>query len=1118
MLGFFHRHQKSLMLILLVPALLAMGITGAVMSVISHQGDQVAGRVYGQEINQLEFQRIRAMFQSTNPQAGDEEAWRFYALLRTAEGNGIDVSRDEVGKNIQNTMRFSIAQNRALEELRKQNVDVQTEEGRRKFQQIYFRYVLNDDLQWDTEEYEETLRRTRGMNVREFEAQEIREAKVQSLLEVLRDMGTVDPDDVWKAYQDEHHLRALGLVEIAAADYRPDLDAVEAGKGHVSDQQVQLYYAARKADYDQPRRVDMAFAGVRFEDAEGEVEAPSVEQLEAFNEREGIAAVGSFAENEDKIRDLWFEEQARLRVETIMDAFATRIEKAKLDKEPIDLAAITSAVKTELKSEVVLSGQTGLVTEEDLAKEGLLTGWASRRWFRVKAEGECSEVLGGDKGWFVLHSKKVEFARTPKFDEIEAQVRQDYARGSEKERKAYYQDHQSDYLLDKAWVVEAALAKDSAFEGNHDKARDAVNKAVDVSEKWEKPWPLKKFEVDPDVPQLEVKEWERITRSELDEDAILKRVASEVATSPRAKLSRVFEYEGGWAVFRVVKQLQRETQPYEEVKEQVAEAVALERAVERAEQGAQTILADLRNLRGDALQKALEKRGLKERVTEAFARTATSIEGVEDGSRFVAEAFSAEAEVGGTYEAVVPDPSGKRVFLVRVAKRVDAPADGFAAAYQALRKDLLSKKRMDYAENQRRKLLLFAKGVSDELVSYATEVRDGPSGEYKLTFRQIFLPPDREIIDGWLETEARKKLAKAKEALDKKTSWPSVVDAYSEHELSRRAGGELAPQTREELSGTWGIDFSEAVFVLPRGQLSAPIKSSKGMHLVRLLADKPDGRKVFQHVMVSLDPKIRLLPDSVRQQAKEASRKKLVDAAARIAKGEGFSEVAFELGDTRDPYGQGQELEVGFTTHLERAALGQYLEFEPPEGHPNEGDMTWVPDVVEVPGPKGVTYHLFACQRDRDGDAGFLEDSRWTDRKVFHIASSNKADVERARSELISRFKSMVASDQDRSWYQIEKHFGEVAADYSKVPTAKKGGALGSMSLHNGIRPYGGKFLEAVCYPGGAPATAGKRTEVFESEAGFHLVEILEVETSKPDARERFGIVAERILNGTGWK
>ena len=34
MLGFFRRYQKSFMLIFLTPALLAMGITGAILSVV----------------------------------------------------------------------------------------------------------------------------------------------------------------------------------------------------------------------------------------------------------------------------------------------------------------------------------------------------------------------------------------------------------------------------------------------------------------------------------------------------------------------------------------------------------------------------------------------------------------------------------------------------------------------------------------------------------------------------------------------------------------------------------------------------------------------------------------------------------------------------------------------------------------------------------------------------------------------------------------------------------------------------------------------------------------------------------------------------------------------------
>jgi hypothetical protein len=1124
MLGWFQRHQKSLMLILLTPALLAMGITGAVMSVMQNPGEEVAGRIFGSEVNLSEFQNIRRMFQVTSPQSEEEEAWRFYAQLKYAELNGIDVSKLEVGRDIRNTMRFSIAQSRALEELRKQKVDIRSKEGQRKFQQIYFRYVLNDKVEWNEKEYEQAVRlRTQGMNVREYETQEVREAKVLRLFDILKSLGTVSPTQVWEKYQDENHLRSLDLVEISAATYTPKLDAKKGEKAFVTKEEIELYYQVRKEDYDEPRRVKLAFLGVVFKDAEGEVDAPEEDALKAFNEDEGIAPVASFSEFEDKIRDAWFAARAKERVETIMDAVATRIEKAKLDKETPDLAAIAKAVKAELKTEVLLEGATPLSPEGELDNEDLLAGFAAKRWFRTgqvdlaKETFDTSDVLGGEKGWYVLQTREVKFARTPPYADIQDQVRRDFSLGSEAERKAYYEGHKSDYQLAEAWVIEAVLAKDEAFEKDHDKAKQALDKALGVARKWKKGFSLKKFETDPDVPQLETQDWERLTRAEFDKDPILKGVATELSTAKRGWLSPAFEYKGGWAAYRLVKKLAPDVEPFEDVEQKVAEAVGLERAVDRAELACAELLGELRHKRGEALAIALKKLALSPKETEPFARTATSLEGVADAGRLVSEAFSAEAEVGGSYQAVVPDPAGKRVFLVRVAKRVDAAEDGYSEHYATIRKDLLSKTRMDYAEREKRGMLLLAKGITPELVAYATETRDGPNGETRITFRQIFLPPDRTILDAWLEGQASSKLKQAQQALAAGKKWGSVVDEYSEHDATRRHEGELPEASRDDLANAFGIDFVEGVFNLPKGVVSPPVKSKLGLHLVRLVNVRGE-KKVFQHIMIKTDAVSRSLPEEVRKQAEAASQAAMQKAVADIAAGKSFAEVAQTFGDPRDPYGQGQELEIDFVTHLERAALGQFLAMEAPEGHAGEGDPAWVPDVVEVPGPKGPTYHLFACERQRDNQGG-LENTRWQDRKVYHVASSKKSDIEEVRSDLVGELKSLADKDEDRSWFTLKKLFTKLASDESQVVTSKKGGALGTMSLPSAVKGYGEAFLKSVAYTAdGKPVATGTRSEIFRSEAGFHLVEIVKVETLKADDPARFSVVAEQLLAGTDWK
>ena len=82
MLGWFTRHQKSLMLVLLTPALIGMGITGAIMSVMQDQGATTAGYVFGKRVTDKEFARFKNNWQRMYRSPTDDQLWRDYATLR----------------------------------------------------------------------------------------------------------------------------------------------------------------------------------------------------------------------------------------------------------------------------------------------------------------------------------------------------------------------------------------------------------------------------------------------------------------------------------------------------------------------------------------------------------------------------------------------------------------------------------------------------------------------------------------------------------------------------------------------------------------------------------------------------------------------------------------------------------------------------------------------------------------------------------------------------------------------------------------------------------------------------------------------------------------------------
>jgi hypothetical protein len=512
--------------------------------------------------------------------------------------------------------------------------------------------------------------------------------------------------------------------------------------------------------------------------------------------------------------------------------------------------------------------------------------------------------------------------------------------------------------------------------------------------------------------------------------------------------------------------------------------------------------------------------GLEVQTTEPFDRNAVTLEGIPDAGQLVTEAFSAEAEVGGSYTNYVADPEGNRLFLLRVAERRDAPKEGYKAQFKSIREGLLSKRRPKFVQERLREVILVAKGISAEHMTYATSMRDGPGGVTGVKLRQIFLPPDRGIIGGWLDAAAKAKAETAQKAFAGGESWEEIVDRFSEDSATRGRRGELPASTRDELAGEYGNEFAEAVYELNEGDPAVLVKSKRGYHLIFQSRTSQD-LKVFRHTFFSLDEKIRKLPADVRKRAEEASEQTLKNALAALEAGQSFGKVAKEFGSPDDAIGQGQEFDVDFVTEIERAALAQTLEWDIPDDHPQANDATWVPEAVAIKGPDGKeSYHLFACARAPNDPAPTWNTKARRDRQVYHIQGS-RAQVESARKELIEFIADAIEDDTSGSrpdWRDLIKEFQSIASERSTAPDKTKGGALGMVRLSEAVRGYGDEFLKRVAFKeDGSVVTKGYRPPVFRGEAGYHLVEVLDVTAKSPGDAERQSEVAELVLNGTNW-
>lgn len=1140
MLSFFRRYEKTFLLLIFVPALLTLGISTAMLDVLGSPGDQVAGNVFGEDVTQSEFDKVADPYRRVNQYADDDMVWKFYTLYRAAQRAGLSVSDAEVGDRIANEKRFDIARHLTEKELEAEGVFQGSPEYREQMGKRLMKY-MSAELKFDKALYREVI--PSGMTVRQYEEHEKREALVGRYLEALRETAAVTPDDVWKGYQEQNHRRIAELVVVEASSHVPDVAVVDSNDARlVTAEQVATYFETHEQDYEEPRRVKLEVLGVAFDDLV--VDAPSADDAEAYfglrrHDVAGVSSQTTFADLTDdqrqQVYDMLEDERRLERADAVMSAVADRVADGEAGGKTPDLAAIQAAVKD--AAGVTLAHETtDLVERQAVVDHALVGSPAAALWFDKDHEpSDVSDVFAGPKGWFVLRAAETKHARMPTFKEVEDRVRADYATGSKAERKRYYEEHKTTkFAGEPGWKLEALVANEADYVKENDAEGAANARARKALETFlghasgGSDFPLNRIYTLEDVENAGSIKHEKfetaLSRSELLEHELFANMAEIVGSYDRGRLSPepVARKDGkGWVVFKVTERVAPTPKPFDAVEQKVAEAVSQQRATDRAQAWAERLSSDLQGASADEARALLEKKGLAVRRTEAFGRTATSLEGFPDAGRIVAAAFEADVKVGGPFARVIDlptHPDGARVVLMRVAEKVDAAQDEFAKSYATLRADVLRKVRGDYATAQMRRTFLEAKGIGPEHLKYATALRDGPGGATRLRVRQLFIPPDRSVVDTWLKEKALERMAMAEADLASGKSWEATVDKFSEDEATRVRRGELPPVRRGELVEHFGADFEEAAFELRDGQVSRPIESLRGWHLVKRIGQRED-RTVFSHLLIKLDPESRKLPQEIRDKAEQASKARIEEAQAKLASGAPFAEVAEAFGDVKDPNGQGQVLEMDFVTPFERAALSQPLDWETAEDSAEAKAMTWMPEPVELAtGENGQPeWHLFACARDQY-DRGMPGDtSARRDRQVFHIVTPTKDAMDRVVKRLRSFLADRAEDDEDRApWGAILEEFRAAAREASRAPDAAKGGAVGVIQLEGDVRAYGEAFLDAACRKAdGSVVTAGHRSGVVRSEKGYHLIEVVEVITAGADREEQ---VADALLRGTDWR
>lgn len=150
----------------------------------------------------------------------------------------------------------------------------------------------------------------------------------------------------------------------------------------------------------------------------------------------------------------------------------------------------------------------------------------------------------------------------------------------------------------------------------------------------------------------------------------------------------------------------------------------------------------------------------------------------------------------------------------------------------------------------------------------------------------LMLPLGRDYADNKVQLALADSLRACLKAGE---TWDSVVMKYSIDPSRQRNGGHYGYIT----SGVFPYSFEYAAFTTPVGEISQPIRTDFGLHLVRVNAVRPDEGQVRARHILRLFPRKKLISD-----AEKAAVKAKIDSIYELVKAGGnFEELAKEFSE-----------------------------------------------------------------------------------------------------------------------------------------------------------------------------------------------------------------------------
>src|SRR5581483_11909938 len=98
MLAFFRKYEKTFFLIVFLPAIIGMGVTSVIVTVLTQKPEGSPGQVFGEPIPLHEWQSVIVPYRKVmgRSEEGSDSDFKFFAYTKAAEKAGIRVTDAEV--------------------------------------------------------------------------------------------------------------------------------------------------------------------------------------------------------------------------------------------------------------------------------------------------------------------------------------------------------------------------------------------------------------------------------------------------------------------------------------------------------------------------------------------------------------------------------------------------------------------------------------------------------------------------------------------------------------------------------------------------------------------------------------------------------------------------------------------------------------------------------------------------------------------------------------------------------------------------------------------------------------------------------------------------------------